>query len=156
MKFAGLKMGVPDDFHIDQTMISFRAPAPSAASRALQKQTGIRPSFIVNRRAVPEGSSLGILAGELTAELMTGIPGLNGLTTESFRYADGQEGIIIGFEFTQVGTGNLRQYHAMRLDGPLATTLTLTIDKLTLNDATKQKWLSLLASVVPDGEGEQP
>ncbi len=154
MQHAGLKLDTPPDFVVDQAMISFRAPAPTALEpRLLQKQTTIRPSLIVHRRDVGEAATLPILAGEITAELVSSITGLSALTSEAFAYADGAAGILIGFDFGADEVGTARQYHAIRKDGRILTTLTLTIDKLTLNDATKSKWLTLLSSAVRDGDG---
>jgi hypothetical protein len=155
MIHAGLKLDTPNDFVIDQAMISFRAPAPTTGDpRVLHKQTPIRPSLIVHRRDAGAESDIGILAGEITAELVTSVPGLSALTTESFSFVDGAPGILVGFDFGAPEVGTARQYHALRVDGPILTTLTLTIDKLTLNEPTKAKWLGVLASVVRDGDGE--
>ena len=154
MQHAGLKLDLPPDFTVDQAMISFRAPPPTATEpRLLQKQTTIRPSLIVHRRDVGDTATLPLLAGEITAELVTSITGLSALTSESFAYADGAPGILVGFDFGADEVGTARQYHALRKDDRILTTLTLTIDKLTLNEATKTKWLALLSSVVRDGDG---
>ena len=118
----------------------------------MQKQTPIRPSFIVHRREVGD-TALELLAGEVTAELVASIGGLSALTTETLAYADGARGFIVSFDFAAAEVGTARQYHALRKDGGVLTTLTLTIDKLSLNDATKQKWLALLSSAVTDGDG---
>jgi hypothetical protein len=151
---AGLRLDPPEDFVIDQTMISFRAPAPTAGDpRVLQKQTAIRPSLIVHRRDVGAMAPLEILAGEVTAELVSTVSGLSGLSSEAFTFADGAVGIIISFDFAAPEVGTARQYHALRKDNAVLTTLTLTIDKLTLNEATKSRWLALFASAVADGTG---
>jgi len=153
MIHAGLKLDIPGDFAIDQAMISFRAPDP-VVSRApvMQKVTTIRPSLIVHRREVGD-TDLAIMAGEITAELITSINGLSALTTEAFSYADDAPGVMVGFDFGAAEVGTARQYHALRKDGSVLTTITLTIDKLTLNEATKNKWLALISSVVRDGDG---
>jgi hypothetical protein len=149
-----LAIDPPPGFVVDQAMVSFRAPAPTAPEpRVLQKQTAIRPSLIVHRRDVGPDATLGVLAGEITAELVTSITGLSALTTESFAYADGAPGVIVGFDFGAEEVGTARQFHALRVDGRVLTTLTLTVDRLTLNDATKAKWIGVLASVVKNGNG---
>lgn len=153
MKHGGLRFEAPAEFAIDQTMISLRAPPPTAGDpRVMQKQTSIRPSFIVHRREVGE-TSLEVLTGEVTAELVSSIGGLSELASESFTYADGATGFIISFDFAAPEVFSARQYHALRKDGGVLTTMTLTVDKLSLNDATKAKWLALLSSAVPDGNG---
>lgn len=154
MRHAGLAIDTPADFVVDQAMICFRAPAPTAPEpRLLQRQTTVRPSLIVHRRDVGEAASLPVLAGELMAELVSSLTGLSALTNEAFSYADGAPGVLVGFDLGAEEVGTARQYHALRKDGRLLTTTTLTVDKLTLNDATKARWLSLLASIVRDGDG---
>jgi hypothetical protein len=154
MQHAGLTLDTPSDFIIDQTMVSFRAPPPTGGDpRVLQRQTAISPSLIVHRRFVGNEAALEILAGEVTAELVTSIDGLSALTTEAFSFADGAPGLLVGFDFGAEEVGTARQYHAMRKDGAVLTTMTLTIDKLTLNDAQKTRWLQVLASAVTEGDG---
>lgn len=153
MRHGGLRFDPPSEFAIDQTMLSLRAPPAAAGDpRVMQKQTSIRPSFIMHRRDVGE-TTLEILTGEVTAELVQSVGGLSELATEAFSYADGASGFIISFDFAAPEVFSARQYHALRKDGGVLTTLTLTIDKLSLNDATKAKWLAMLSSVVPDGDG---
>jgi hypothetical protein len=154
MSLPGLKLTPPPDFVVEQTMVSFRAPPPATGDpRFLNKQTAIRPNLIVHRREVGLAAPLEILAGEVTAELVSSVDGLSGLTSEAFTYADGVHGIIISFDFGAPEIGTARQYHALRKDGAVLTTMTLTVDKLTLNDQTKARWLALFASAVADGSG---
>ena len=153
MRTSGLSLDLPADFSIDQTMQSFRAPAPTSGDpRVLHKQTAIRPSLIVHRRDVGD-TGLEIVAGEVMAELVSSVAGLSGLATEAMTFRDGNPGVIVSFDFGSAEVGTARQYHALRKDGPVLTSLTLTVDKLQLSDAAKATWLSLLASAVPDGEG---
>ncbi len=153
MRTAGVSIDLPADFSIDQTMISFRAPPPTSGDpRVLHKQTAIRPSLIVHRRSVGD-TALELAAGEVMAELVSSVAGLSGLATEAMTFRDGSPGVVVSFDFGSVEVGTARQYHALRKDGPVLTSLTLTVDKLQLGDAAKAKWLTLLASAVPDGEG---
>jgi hypothetical protein len=153
MRISGLSLDVPADFSVDQTMMSFRAPAPTSGDpRVLHKQTTIRPSLIVHRRIVGD-TALEIVAGEVMAELVSSVAGLNGLATEAMTFRDGSPGVIVSFDFGSAEVGTARQFHALRKDGAVLTSLTLTVDKLQLGDASKAKWLSLLASAVKDGEG---
>jgi hypothetical protein len=153
MQHGGLRFDVPPEFTVDQTMVSLRAPPPTAGEpRVLQKQTAVRPSFIVHRRDVGD-TALEVLMGEVTAELVSSIGGLTALTTEGLTFADGAPGLVVSFDFGAPEVGTARQYHALRKDGGVLSTLTLTVDKLSLNDPTKQKWLTMLASVVTEGQG---
>lgn len=148
---AGLRLVAPD-FVVDEVMISLRAPAPVAADpRVLRKQTAIRPSLIAHRRSVGSVATLELLTGEVVAELVSSIAGLSALTSESFSYDDAAIGTLVGFDFPAAEVGTARQYHALRLDDGVLTTLTLTIDALTLNDAGKAAWLKILSSTRIDG-----
>ncbi len=145
-RLAGLSLTAPD-FVIDEVMISMRAPAPVAGdSRLLNKQTAIRPSLIAHRRTTGAVATLEMLTGEVVAELVSSITGLSALTTETFSYVDGAVGVIVGFDFAAAEVGTARQYHALRLDDGVLTTLTLTIDGLTLTDSGKTAWLKILSS----------
>jgi hypothetical protein len=154
MQIAGLTIDVPADLTPDQAMLSLRAPSPARPDpRVLQKQTSIRTSFIVHRRDVGAAAELGVLAGEVMAEFATSIAGLSALTTESLSFIDGAPGIIVSFDFGAVEVGTARQFHALRKDGSVLSTLTLTVDKLTLNEEKKAHWFSVLSSAVPNGQG---
>ena len=156
MRHGGLRFDPPADFTIDQTMVSLRAPPPTSGDpRVMQRQTAIRPSLIVHRRDVGD-TALEVLAGEVTAELVASIGGLTGLSTESFAFTDGATGLIVGFDFAAAEVMSARQFHALRKDGPLLTTLTLTVDKLSLNEAGRAKWLTMLSSAVPDATDTAP
>lgn len=154
MQHAGLRLDPPPDFVVDQVMFSFKGqPAAAGDPRVLQKQTAIRPSLIVHRRDVGEHAALEVLAGEVTAELVTSVPGLSELASEEMRFADGAAGMMVSFSFALEEVGTARQYHALRKDGGVLTTLTLTVDKLALTDTVKERWLSVLASAVKHGDG---
>lgn len=155
-RVAGVSIVAPD-FTVDEVVCSLRAPAPVVGDpRVLQKQTAIRPSLIVHRRATGAVASLEILTGEVVAELVSSITGLSALTTESMAFVDDCVGTLIGFDFPAAEVGTARQYHALRLDSGVLTTLTLTIDALTLNEAGKAAWLTILASTTLDGAGALP
>ncbi|HMQ73811.1 MAG TPA: ABC transporter permease, partial [Rubrivivax sp.] len=66
--------------------------------------------------------------GEVPAELVSSVAGLSGLTTEAFAFKDGAPGMIVSFDFGAPEVGTARQYHALRNDGRVLTTLTLTVD----------------------------
>lgn len=154
MSLAGLSLTPPPDFVVDQTMITWRAPAPTQGDpRFLHKQAAIRPNLIIHRREVGANVPLEVLAGEVTAELVSSVPGLGALTSESFTFADGTLGIIIGFDFSAATLGSARQYHVLRKDGGVFTTMTLTLDKLTLNDAARARWMTFFASAAVNGNG---
>jgi hypothetical protein len=153
MHHAGLSLTAPPDMVIEQSMFALRAP-PSAAvdPRLLQKQTPIRTSLIVHRRDVGPMATLEVLAGEVAAELVSSVGGLSGLVTEAFDYSDGALGIVVSFDVAAAEVGTARQFHALRKDGTVLTTLTLTLDKLQLTDDGKRRWFDVLASATPTAE----
>lgn len=144
----GLRFDPPDGFAADEAMLSLRGPPPAAVDpRVLQKQWPIRPSLIVHRRSVGD-ADLELLAGEITAELVNSIVGMQGLTTERFAFDDGAAGFVIGFDFPAPEASTARQYQALRKDDGVLTILTLTVDGMRLA-AEKAKWLACLSSARP-------
>jgi hypothetical protein len=158
MLFSGLSLDLPAGFAADEAMLSLRAPTPakSLVAPVAQKQTPIRPSLIVHRRLVGPDVPLEMLAGEVCAELASSIVGLTQMATESFAFKDGAPGFLVGFDFPAAEVGTARQYHALRKDGALLTTATLTLDALTLTPAAKATWLATLASIVTHETGALP
>jgi hypothetical protein len=153
MQHAGLALDLPPDLVADQAMFSLRAPPPTTGDpRVLHKQTTIRTSLIVHRKEVGD-ASLEVLTGEVTAELVSTVGGLSDLVTEAFLYQDGAPGFLVGFDFAMPEVGTARQFHALRKDAGVLTTLTLTLDKLRLTDEAKAHWLKVLASATPTGNG---
>ena len=150
MNHAGLFLDAPADMVMEQTMVAMRA-APSAVvdPRVLNRQTPIRTSLIVHRRQVGPHATLEVLAGEVAAELVSSVGGLSGLVTEAFDYADGAIGFLVSFDVAAAEVGTARQFHALRKDDTVLTTLTLTLDKLQLTDDGKRRWFDVLASATP-------
>ncbi|MBI4816578.1 MAG: hypothetical protein HY791_09980 [Deltaproteobacteria bacterium] len=146
MRFDGLELSAPDDFVVEETTIALRAPPGPTESRILQKQFPIRPNLIMNRKRVGLGATLALLTAEVTAELASTIIGLRALATDEIRFDDGCEGIIVSFEFPMREVASVRQFHALRLDDGIFTDVTLTVDGMTLNEAAKAKWLTVLSS----------
>lgn len=155
MHHAGLSLNAPPDMVIEQSMFALRAP-PSAAvdARLLHKQTPIRTSLIVHRREVGAVATLEVLAGEVAAELVSSVSGLSGLVTEAFDYEDGAIGFLVSFDVAAAEVGTARQFHALRKDDTVLTTLTLTLDKLQLTDDGKRRWFDVLASARPTATNE--
>ena len=125
--------------------MSFRAPPPDVKSPLLlNKQLTVRPNLMVHRR--PAKGTVELLCGEICAELVSSIPGMESLVTGHFKFADGVQGMLVSFDFPAGGDARVRQLQAMRLDVEQLTTLTLSIDATTLNDASYQRYLASLAS----------
>lgn len=129
-------------------MLSLRGPAVGDLKdpRMLQKQSPVRPSLIVHRRVVGTEASLDLLCGEVCAELVNSVEGMQDLRTEAFPFEDGVKGSLVVFDFSVKHGAHVRQFQALRLDGPVLTSLTLTVDAVTLNDKAKENYFKALAS----------
>lgn len=146
MRFQGLEISPPDDFAVEESSLTLRAPPGETESRLLQKQLPIRANLIVNRRHVGPEAPLAILTAEVTAELASSVEGLKDLKTESFTFVDNVEGMLVSFRFDFREAAAVRQFHALRLDDGVFTNLTLTVDGLKLDDRTKAAHMATLAS----------
>ena len=150
MRFHGLSFEPPAELVAEEALLTLRAPPGPSDPRLLQKQIPVRANLIVHRRRVGAEATLALLSAEVSAELASTVVGLRGLASEELTFADGVRGVIVSFEFPMREVASARQFHALRLDGDTFTDLTLTVDGLTLNDATKNKWLDVLASARKD------
>lgn len=129
-------------------MLSFRAPAPDLKSPLLlNKQLTVRPNLIVHRRMVPTGSHLELLCGEICAELVSAIPGMENLSSSPLQFTDGGRGLLVAFDFPAGQDAKVRQFQAMRLDDGLFTTLTLSIDATLLTPELQAHYVQSLSSV---------
>lgn len=143
----GLKLDLLPDFSVDEVMVSMRGPSVQDLKdpRMLQKQLPVRPSLIVHRRIVGTAAALDMLVGEICAELIGSIQGMENLRTEPFAFDDGAAGTLIVFDFP-VSMARVRQFQVARLDGGALTTLTLTVDAVTLTDKLRETYFKALAS----------
>lgn len=150
----GLNLDLPADFTVDEVMVSLRGASVSDLKdpRMLQKQHPVRPSLIVHRRHVGTEAALDLLCAEICAELINSVDGMQDLRTEPFAFDDGAQGSVVIFDFPARHGARVRQFQAARLDGPMFTTLTLTVDAVTLTDKLKETYFKSLASTrAPSG-----
>jgi hypothetical protein len=146
---AGLAFDPPAEFLPDEQLVSFRAPPPDLKSpMLLNKQLTVRPNLMVHRR--PAGGSIEMICGEICAELVSAIPGMDNLVTGHFAFADGVQGMLLSFDFP-ANDARVRQFLAMRIDNGMLTTLTLSVDGATLNEAAQKRYLGSLASARAEG-----
>jgi hypothetical protein len=117
--------------------------------RALGEGNGWAPrtSMVAHVTPARAGASLPELAGEMTADLTRGVPGMRDLTTAELQFRDGAAGILLAYTLSAGPAGSLRQYHALRLDEGRLSTLTLTVPVSTLNETTAQLYVEALASM---------
>lgn len=143
----GLTFDTPQGFEPDEAVLSFRAPMPALSTPlAMNKTLTVRPNLIVHRRVVADGASIEMLTGEICAELANAMSSMENMATAEMKFKDGAHGMLVSFDFAANEHAKVRQFQALRLDGSLFTTLTLSVDATTLNDATMKHWLDVLAS----------
>lgn len=144
----GIVLDPPEGFVAEESMVSFRAPVASQLTdpRMMQKQMPIRPNLIVHTRKVRDGQKLQDLVAEATAELMRSVPGLINLASSQLPFADAAVGTLLMFDFSAGDASTVRQYHALRLDGGMLTTLTMTVNALGLTESMQANHVALLAS----------
>jgi len=151
--FQGLTFETPDDYGFDEAMLTLRSTAADELKEPmmLQKQWPVRSNLIIHRRVVHEDATLELLAGEICAELVSSVAGMENLAMERFPFADGAEGMIIAFDFalTKKVNAAVRQYQALRLDDQRLTSLTLTVDRNKMTERGKADVLELLGSAAP-------
>ena len=141
----GLQIDPPANFHIEESMFALRAPE----SAPKNGKPPVRDNLVVRRRQVRPDSELKEHAGQMVAELMKSFPSMDGLETAPFDFSDGTKGLIVGYRFVSMGNVVLRQYHALRRDGDLLTTLTITVDDERIDLSTRDQYLRALASARP-------
>lgn len=146
----GLTLNLPEGFSADEVMVTLKGPPASHLKdpRMLQKQHPVRPNLIIHRRLINGEADVELLCGEICAELVSAIDGMQNLSTKSFAFADGAQGMLVSFDFP-VKQATVQQHQALRLDGAVFTTLTLTVDASTFNDKSKEDYFSTMKSVQP-------
>ena len=145
----GIDFEPPGRFVHDEVTYSMVAEPDAALEdkKLLGKQQRIRDNLVIHRRPKARGElSVAIIVGQVVGQLTLQIPNLENVTTEVFNFVDGALGMILGFDVDE-GSARLRQYQAVRLDGDIVTTLTLTVDRSRLSQETKATYAKCLASV---------
>lgn len=142
MHVGSLRFEPPAPFACDEQMLSFIAPAPPEAAG--------RTSLLVRQKDVPAGAHLARLAGEALADLAQSVKGISHISKAEIAFDDGQPGMLFAYEFAARGHTVLRQFYALRLDGEKLTSITLTADKASLDDATASSFLDAIASLQLD------
>lgn len=141
---GSIHFAMPQDFAADEVMMSFRAPPPALKTPLLlNKQITVRPNLIVHRRPIDPQTSVELVCGEICAELASSIPDLQNLATSRLQFADQVIGMLVIFDYS-ARDASVRQYQAIRVDGGMLTTLSLTIDGLSLDQETHAHYVSVL------------
>lgn len=147
----GVAFEPPPGFATDETMVSLRTEPKSPAAPPKGRPTGAPrkalSSLILHTKKARRGKSLAAIAGEFTGELAQSMPAMQSLTTAAFRFDDGEEGVLVAYDFQPPKSEQLRQYQVLRLDGTKLTSLTLTTPVADLTEKQGEVFLKSLASL---------
>lgn len=151
--FQGISVETPDDYGFDEAMLTLRSSAADELDEpmlTLKKKFPVRSNLIIHRRMVHEEATLEMLSGEICAELVSSVAGMENLAMERFTFADEADGMMIAFDFALAKVkAEVRQYQALRLDDQCLTSLTLTVDRNKMTKQGKADVLALLGSASP-------
>lgn len=143
----------PPGFIAEEMMLSWRLPPDKALSepRVLNRQVPPAASLIVHVRPSCGAPTTEAVTGQLLAELIQSVPGLESPETSRFVFSDGTEGAMLIFEFTAGSHVRLKQRHVVRLDGETATVATLTIPAETSTEK-EGEYLRAIGTIAPRGD----
>ncbi len=143
-----LKFTPPAEFVEEELMTTWRAPyVPNLKEpRVLQRQMPVRPNLVVHRRTVGEQQNLAEVASTVCDELMQSIEGLSKIATSELVFEDGASGMLLEFSFPAVGSYEVVQLHAMRMDGGVLTSLTLCTEGSRITPEVHRRYRECLAS----------
>jgi hypothetical protein len=138
LEISGFHFQPPAGFLTEESTVGFRPLVKS----------GPAPSFIVQSKPLRRGATLEVLATEVLAELMQTLPNMKNASQSATTFADGGPGIVLAYTFT-TQTGELRQYHALRIHNERVCSVILTVPSSQLNDSNAQSFMSAIASLKP-------
>jgi hypothetical protein len=127
---------------------AFRMEEMTIALRQESGKKGPAPSMLVQSKRARPGAPIELLAGETAAELARTLGGLENMSKTQFNFDDGGTGVVLAYDF-KASTGQLRQYFVLRLHRDRLCTITITIPRTELNEASAASILKSMASVRP-------
>lgn len=151
---APLTITPPDGFVADETVSTWRLPAAPVSlkdPRVMQFQAAVRPNLTAIQRRVPAGTALGDLVAQTCGDLVRHIDGLGSIETTAFDFADGAAGMLLKYTMPVHQKFSIFQLQALRIDGEVCTTLTLSTEASRADDATVKTYLSCIAAASVKG-----
>ena len=142
-----LKFTPPAEFVEEELMTTWRVPyVPDLKEpRMLQRQMPVRPNLVVHRRTVGE-KDLADVTASVCDQLMKSIDGLSKIATSELVFKDGVSGMLLEYSFPAVGSYEVVQLHAMRLDGEVLTSLTLCTEGSRITPEVHRQYRECLSS----------
>lgn len=145
-----LDLAIPAGFSVRETTTVLSADDGLRDPRMLQNQAGGRPNLIV-KRTWGAAQPLAEMSAQLTQNLVSNAPGISGIETTSFRFADGLLGYKLSYEFEPVSGIRLRQIHVLAVDEEGGLHVTLTVGPQATPE-TISKYLAAVASIHVTGK----
>lgn len=140
----GIRFEAPESFVREETMVSLRVPEEQGMSDP-RTGTPIRPNVVVHRR--PERvADLSRVTARIRAELATAIPGLSPIEAADVTFTDGRPGVLLAYAMPAPKGLEICQLQAMRIDGGVLTTLTISTEKKALTPERKNAYVKSLVS----------
>ena len=130
------------------TLVSRRAPQRDA--RALKSVDPIRPSLVLQRRRVARGTSLEAVAALCVQDVSNVVGSYRVVSTKPLSFADGKDGLLLVYK-VRATPYLLIQTQALRVDGDVATTLTIT-SSASISAEQRETFLESLRSMRVDAE----
>ena len=144
-----LSITPPAGFVEDESITTWRLPAPPVVlkdPKVMQFQAAVRPNLVAIQRRVPEGTALTDLVAQTVADLARHVEGLGAVETTAFAFADGAPGMLLRFTMPVHQKFNVSQLQAVRIDGDVATTLTMSTEASRLDDEHLKSYLACIAN----------
>jgi hypothetical protein len=141
----GVVFDAPAEFVREETMVSLRVPA-SGGAKDPRIEHPVRPNLVVHRRPAAAGSDLARIAASTGADLARSLPGLSPIESVDLIFADGVKGLLLAYSFPAPKGLRVCQLQALRLDGGMVTSLTVSTEQALLTDAVRVAYVRALAS----------
>jgi len=141
----GIAVDAPDGFVREETMVSLRVPAEQGFSDP-RTRTPVRPNLVVHRRPERDTDDLARVSARVCSELLTSIPGLSAIESADVQFQDGRRGVMLAYAMPAPKGLEICQWQALRLDGGVLTTLTLSTEKNALTPERKDAYVRALTS----------
>ena len=137
-EIAGFQFDPPPGFLVEESTVGFRP----------LNRAGPGPSFIVQAKPARKGLTLADFARDILAELVQTLPQMKNASRSDTKFADGGDGVVLAYTFT-TQTGEMRQYHALRLHNDRICSVIFTLPASQLNDTNAKTFMTAVASIKP-------
>ncbi|MEM1008250.1 MAG: hypothetical protein AAGJ35_04540 [Myxococcota bacterium] len=148
----GMNFVMPEGFSRETTILSFREEPseelqdPRMMQGLLKKNLSFPANVTLQQRTVALDKTLNEFVEESLVELKQALGTVEQLKKVEFTFEDQASGYLLDFSFATPQGQQLRQLHALRLDGKVLSTACLTTGAA-LTKEREQQYLKSLASL---------